>query len=88
MSAITNVDQQLIENSSMVIQQEAVQREMKYQCQQCDFKTTSRGSLFNHHESVHVGRRFKFEECANQFIHKGDLTVHPKSLHMHMGGTQ
>ena len=55
MTAGTSVDQQLIAKNSFVIQKEECQRKMKYQCKQCDFETTSSGSLIYQQKSIHMG---------------------------------
>ena len=74
MPAASNVDQQLIKESSLVIQQGEYQMEMKYQCKLFDFETTWRSSLFTHHESVSMVRRFECEESANKFDDQAGLT--------------
>jgi uncharacterized Zn-finger protein len=81
MSAMTSVDQQLIE-SSIVIQQEELQRKIKCQCKDCTFETTSRGSIANHLKSVHMGIKYPCRQCDYQATTNASLTRHQQAVHM------
>ena len=45
MSAISNDDQQLTEKK-------VFRKEMKYSCNECDFETTRRSSLYTDHQAI------------------------------------
>ena len=81
MKTVNNVDQQIIVKRSFVVQQGECHREMKYQSQQCDFETTSRGSLTNHLKSVHLGIRYPCKQCDFQATQKANLKKHHQSVH-------
>ena len=61
MTDITTVDQQLITKRSLVIPQD-----MKYQCKQCDFETTSKGSLTTHQKSIHICMKYPCNVTSRQ----------------------
>ena len=58
MAAITTVDQQIIEKNSLE-QQAEIQKEMKYQCKQCDFETTWKVAC------LHIMNQYIWEEGLN-----------------------
>ena len=76
MAALTTAEQHLIAKRSFDIQQEDYQKEMKYQCKQCDFETTSRGNLTYHQKSIHLGIKYSCQQCDYQATTKSALTSH------------
>jgi KRAB domain-containing zinc finger protein len=55
---------------------------VKFDCLECDFKATTKGSLIKHVDTVHRGiRKFKCNECERSFSHYGNLARHIQSVH-------
>ena len=53
----------------------------KYYCDQCDFKSAHKSSLFNHVKSKHNGVKYPCDQCDYQATEKGRLNIHKKSIH-------
>ena len=53
----------------------------KFECKQCDFKTSQRGSLWQHNKSAHEGVKFLCQQCDYKASQKSNLLTHIKSKH-------
>ena len=50
-----------------------------FQCEECDFRFTEKGSLTKHQQSVHIGKKYPCKECDYQAKWKSE---HQQSVHM------
>ena len=41
----------------------AVHDVKKFQCPECEYKTTRKSSLVSHHTSMHIGQKFQCPDC-------------------------
>ena len=51
------------------------------QCDHCDYKTNSRGTLFTHVKSKHEGVKFPCDQCDYKATLKGNLLKHVEAKH-------
>ena len=54
---------------------------MRYNCDQCEYRSTQKGSLKTHKKSIHEGVRYGCDQCTFKAINKNDLKRHNKSIH-------
>jgi uncharacterized Zn-finger protein len=55
---------------------------VKFDCLECDYKATEKGSLIRHIDTVHRGiRKFKCTQCVRSFTRSDSLTTHIQSVH-------
>ena len=54
---------------------------VKYPCDQCDYKPTIRGNLWNHINSKHKGVKYPCDQCDYKATQKQNLMKHIKSKH-------
>ena len=53
----------------------------KYNCNTCDFQSTTVSHIKRHKESVHEGIRYECHLCEVKFKEKGSLRKHIESIH-------
>ena len=56
-------------------------RDMWYSCDQCDYKTTWKGSLKRHIDAIHGDVRYTCNQCDYKATQKGNLKRHIDSVH-------
>ena len=54
---------------------------VKYSCEFCDYKATTKNTLQNHVKSIHDGVKYSCEYCEYKATTKSDLRRHVKSIH-------
>ena len=55
--------------------------QVKFPCEQCDYKAPQKGHLMAHITSTHEGVKFPCEQCDYKATQKGHLLTHIKSIH-------
>ena len=60
---------------------ESAHGKVKYSCNQCEYKATTKGSLKTHIESVHEKVKYPCNQCDYKATAKGNLKQHIKSKH-------
>ena len=60
---------------------EAVHRDIRYPCSECDYQAKSISYLKNHVKTIHEGVRYECKECENQFTTESSLRVHLQTVH-------
>ena len=53
-----------------------------FQCPDCEYQATEKGSLKKHQQSIHMGLKLECPECEYQALWKSQLVTHHKSVHM------
>ena len=53
----------------------------KFQCPQCEYKASEKGSLKKHIKSIHEGQKFPCPHCEYKAAAKRSLPAHIKSIH-------
>ena len=53
----------------------------KYPCDQCNYKTTQKGHLKRHIQSIHEGVKFPCDQCKYKATFKGNLLLHKRAIH-------
>ena len=56
-------------------------QEVKFSCEQCDYKAVQKGHLLTHIKSIHEGVKFPCEQCDYKATQKGNLLKHINSFH-------
>ena len=51
-------------------------KKQKYQCDPCDYKATTQGSIKRHHKSVHEGINYLCDQCDDKATKKNNLKKH------------
>jgi len=51
-------------------------RGVKYNCEQCEYKATTKSTLLRHVRSVHEGVKFNCEQCEYKTTWKTELQQH------------
>ena len=54
---------------------------VKYPCDQCVYKATSKGDLRTHVKSIHEGVRYPCDHCDYKVTHKSNLRAHKEYKH-------
>ena len=55
-----------------------------FECDQCDYKSDSKGKLTSHHNSLHKKLKYKCEMCGYQFSKK-EISLHTRNQNMREG---
>ena len=55
---------------------------VRYRCDECDYKATTKGSFFRHIKSRHEGVTFPCDQCDYKATEKASLLKHIKSKHL------
>ena len=58
---------------------------VKYNCDRCDFKSTTQGNLGIHKLSVHEGVTYKCDQCDYRAKRPGNLKSHKLNIHKEKG---
>ena len=58
-----------------------MEEKAQYECQQCDFFTTTNRKMKEHNSVVHEGVRYQCDECDYKTTNKGCLRQHRKGKH-------
>ena len=56
-------------------------RKLRYPCDNCSYKATSKYNLLNHVQGVHEEKKFPCELCGYKFSHVQNLNAHKKNKH-------
>ena len=60
---------------------ESVHEEVRYSCDQCDYKAANKRTLKRHIDSVHRDVRYSCDQCDYKATQKGTLDRHIDSVH-------
>ena len=66
---------------SMVADSPAMNDDIKYPCNQCNFQATLLGNLQSHIQYKHDGVKYPCNECNHQSTTKSSLKVHIRAMH-------
>ena len=62
----------------------SVHKDIKYQCEKCEYKATQRGHLKTHKMSIHEGIKYQCDLCDHKSTQKQNLKIHKMSVHISM----
>ena len=57
--------------------------DVKYSCNQCDYKASHQGNLKTHKMPVHEGVKFSCNHCDYKTSKQGNLKTHKMSIHVY-----
>lgn len=55
-----------------------------FRCKDCNYKTTSRGTLTKHHQGIHLLRKYTCDTCQKSYQEKYDLKEHIRTIHQNI----
>ena len=67
-------------HSSLYLHVMNIHGKVKYPCEHCEYKATSKQSLERHNQSLHLKVKFKCEHC-DAFLSREHLYKHIKAVH-------